>query len=171
MNTNTQSARKSLLVDKKAQGAIIWRCTAHWFIFIAGAGFVSFLVQVCMDPFAGFSANVSSAFRSFVPILLTLAAFLPVFVYDYLKLSHRIFGPVYRIRDMLQNAEENQPLEPLQVREDDTHAALVEDLNSLVHMVNQYREAEKIFSKAKSPAAETDSKVASETTEEPQAAH
>ena len=171
MNTNTQSALKALLKDKKAQGAIIWRCTAHWFIFMAGAGFVSFLVQVCINPFAGFSANVSSAFRSFLPILLTLAAFLPVFVYDYLKLSHRIFGPVYRIRDMLKNAEEHQPLEPLQVREDDTHAALVEDLNALVHMVNQYREAERIFAKAKKPAAATDAPVADPVEAEPQTAN
>lgn len=165
MTTNNPSARKSLLVDKKAQGAIIWRCTAHWFIFMAGAGFVSFLVQVCMDPFAGFGANVNSAFRSFMPILLTLAAFLPVFVYDYLKLSHRIFGPVFRIRDMLKNAEDDQPLEPLQVREDDTHAELVEDLNSLVQMVNQYREAQKIFSPAKEPSVEAKTPATAEVSE------
>ena len=139
MNTGNQSTRKALLVDKKAQGTIIWRCTAHWFVFIAASGFIAFIVQVCMNPFAGLQANAGDAFRSFAPVLITLAAFLPVFVYDYLKLSHRIFGPVFRIRGMLKQLETSEHIEPLKVRENDTHAELVEDLNALVKMVNEYR--------------------------------
>ena len=139
MNAGTKSTRKALLVDKKSQGMIIWRCTAHWFLFVAAASFIAFIVQVCMNPFAGLKVNAGDAFRSFAPTLITLAAFLPVFVYDYLKLSHRIFGPVFRIRAMLKQLETEEQIEPLKVRENDSHAELVEDLNALVKMVNDYK--------------------------------
>lgn len=140
MNSSTLAKRGSLLIDKKSQGQIIVRCSLHWLIFTSAAGVVGFIIQFCMNPYGGLGQNFSDSLVSFGPTLLTLACLTPVFIYDYVKLSHQIIGPALRIRRTLQSLARDESVSRMKLRENDLHTDLVEDLNAVIDMIDQAKQ-------------------------------
>lgn len=141
MITRKAKSRAKLICDLKTQGQIIRMASLHWAIFCVTSVALATLVQFCSNPFEGVYANVVAGLRAFAPAILVAICLCPVFVYDFLKLSNRIFGPIPRVRNMIRTMRAGEHVEPLQAREDDVHADLVADINGLIKLLGESRAA------------------------------
>lgn len=58
-------------------------------------------------------------------------------IYDAVKLSHRIVGPIYRIRKAIQAVAAGEELEPIQLRQGDYLQELKDDFNEMLKALEQ----------------------------------
>ncbi|MEM9940925.1 MAG: hypothetical protein AAF939_05005 [Planctomycetota bacterium] len=131
--------RTQMITDVKTQGIIVRKTLLHWTIFTLSSLMISVIIQFCNNPFDTFSNNFVKAIRTFAPVMLTLICVGPIFIFDFLKLSNRIFGPIPRIRNKIRALAKGEFVSQLKTREDDTHLDLVEDINLLIQMIQVSR--------------------------------
>lgn len=154
IKANRKETRSKLIIDLRTQGQIIRMAAMHWIIFCVTSVALAVFVHYCSNPFAGVYANFINGLKSFAPVVFVAVCLCPVFVYDFLKLSNRIFGPVPRFHSMIKTMRAGEEVEPLQTRKDDIHADLIADVNGLIALVSEGRKA--LRSRDKVEASETD---------------
>jgi hypothetical protein len=73
-----------------------------------------------------------------VGIGVTLFAYVVLlFLYDAMTFSHRVVGPLYRIRKMIQAVTTGEAVERLQLRKGDFLQELKDDLNEMLQSLEQ----------------------------------
>jgi sensor histidine kinase YesM len=60
-----------------------------------------------------------------------------LFIYDAIKLTHRIVGPLYRIRKTLQAVAAGEEMDLVKLREGDLLQELKDDLNEMLKVLEQ----------------------------------
>ncbi|MBI4375194.1 MAG: hypothetical protein HY549_01970 [Elusimicrobia bacterium] len=65
-------------------------------------------------------------------LVIALALNLAISLFAGLYYSHRLAGPIYRIRRALQEAQEGKPVPPIVLRKNDQFKDLAEDINRLL---------------------------------------
>lgn len=73
----------------------------------------------------------------FAPALVATLLLLPILVWDTVKFSHRIFGPIYRFRCVLQALAAGEPVPPVRLRQDDFLTEVRDDLNHLLETLQR----------------------------------
>lgn len=139
MSRRSRSIRNSFFRDEPRHRDLVVRCSLHWLVFSAATVVIAGLLAYCMDPFQSAEGLLNTAIRSSAPTFLALAALLPVFVYDYVKLSNRIFGPVRRIRGLVKTLAEGGDVDRINLRKGDSHTELATDMNTLLDSINGLR--------------------------------
>jgi signal transduction histidine kinase len=120
MKTTKQEAaperRRKILVDKKTQRALAVRMIFHCLIFMVAGGLMASVHQYLSNPFkdrAELFSNLTSSFYAYACAFLVL---LPALVYDSLKLSNRVVGPICRLRDTMKRLAQGEDVEPMKFR-------------------------------------------------------
>lgn len=127
--------RKIILIDKEVQlriagRVIIYWCAAILFVILPLTFFKTFTV-----PGSLFLNNLVEVGREHSPVFLIMLAFLPLAVYDSIKLSHKFTGPIYRLRkdlDRFQNGEDVK----FSFRKDDFWTDIPESINAIVDKID-----------------------------------
>ncbi len=70
------------------------------------------------------------------PVFIILLALLPVFVWDTVKLSHRLAGPMYRFHKTVQRLAAGEEVEPIKLRKGDPWNDFAIDFNAMVERFN-----------------------------------
>lgn len=125
--------RSKKYVDKAVQGAVLRRFLFHGFVLMAVGSLLSLMVQFLSNPFQDASTLMGQFWQSAGPFMVVLAALLPIFVWDTVKLTNRIVGPMCRVRSALHqvNAGDRQT-QPLKFREGDFWVDLADELNTAI---------------------------------------
>ena len=63
---------------------------------------------------------------------------LPVFVYDTMKLSNRIAGPVVRLRSTMDQIRKGENTASLQFRDGDYWQEMADEFNEMVHELKRH---------------------------------
>jgi hypothetical protein len=135
--------RKRLLVDRKLQGALLFRIVIYWCFAVLTVC----LVTLCLRLLT-FSGPVDSfseifAFGEFFTqhgiVILASLVLVPIVAYDVLVLSNRFAGPLCRMRRSLQALGAGEPIEPIRFREHDFLQDLAEEFNAVADRVEQLR--------------------------------
>ena len=71
--------------------------------------------------------------KEYYPPLLIFLLLLPVAAWDAVKVSHRVVGPLVRIRHGLQQLAAGQPVQPVRFREGDYLLELRDDFNAMLN--------------------------------------
>ncbi|MEM9409606.1 MAG: hypothetical protein AAGA30_00710 [Planctomycetota bacterium] len=136
-----QKQRRKSLIDAKTQGVILRKALFHWVVFLVCGMFFGTIVQICAHPFEPISTNLTNSIKGSLPMLLTFACLCPIFAYDFLKLSNRVFGPVIRIRKTIRKLAQGKKAEKINTRKKDCHGELVRDVNRLIEIVQSNNDA------------------------------
>lgn len=124
---SSKNTRKSKYVNSMLQGNLMLRMVMYWAIYnfalvatMAGEG----LVKIVPDVIDGSQSHSFGAFfAGFIDqqgsMLLAMAALCPLLIWDMLRYSHRIAGPLYRFRKALTDHLDGQPLQKVSLREGD----------------------------------------------------
>jgi len=125
--------RNSNFADWEVQSFLVFRLCLHWALFlVATAVGVLIWIRFYSSPVASWQEIRTQFFTTFLPVLITSIAILPVFVLDAVRLSNRFTGPVFRLRKTLSNLTKGKQEVALEFRENDFWKSLATDFNSVV---------------------------------------
>ena len=125
------------IVDGRVQRGIVVRLLVYWafclFFMVLPLAFArtfaepetlwtTHLVQVCFDN---------------LPVFATMSLVLPLAIYDVLKFSNRIVGPVFRLRRELEKFQAGEDFEEISIREKDFWMDLSDGFNSLTKRISE----------------------------------
>ena len=82
-----------------------------------------------------FLNNIVEVAREHSPVFLIMLAFLPLAIYDSIKLSHKFAGPIYRLRKDLARLQQGEDVQ-FSFRKDDFWTDIPDSMNSLVAKID-----------------------------------
>jgi hypothetical protein len=119
------------------QGKLLWRFVMYWVIYQSTMWNIMFFWQVLSEG----RGNVLEQYARFVanqyPMLLCLLILIPFFAWDAIRFSHRVAGPLHRIRTTIQAIEAGRTLRPVTLRDGDYLQEVIDDLNSLIVFLDE----------------------------------
>lgn len=133
-----KTLRKRLYVDS-VQREIIVRTIMQWYFYMSAILLVVCLGAVWMDPSILAIKYVFQAFVYFAPAIVASLILLPLFIYDMLKATNRIAGPIYRLRCAFKQISEGKAIAPVKFRDGDSFQELADDFNQLAQLVAEQR--------------------------------
>lgn len=145
--------RGKLLIDNRVQLSLVKRVTLHWVAFIALFLCIVFTLELFLrEPGVSLGQTVLLSLQKNALMLVLMAAIMPAFLYDTVKMSHRFAGPVSRLKHGLSSLATGQPVEKLNFRKGDFWGDLAEDFNRVVDRM----EVEASASSSSSQSSEND---------------
>ena len=148
--------RRKLLVDRFLQGRLMLRVALYWTLYHAALWHSLVLVRYLQHRFAGLSgAEVPSfreeyfrAFQDSQTLLLAAVLLLPAVIWETLRQTHRVAGPLFRFQATLQALilGENPPA--VQLRKGDLLKPFEQTMNEFLEFY-----AEQKATAQKTPAA------------------
>lgn len=130
--------RSRLLIDAPVQLMLVRRVLVHWLLFFAL--FILCLVTLeyfLREPGTNLWDSLNLVLSKYTLLFLLIAALLPVFIYDTLKMSHRFAGPVYRLKKSMKSLAEGEQVPPLKFRSKDFWSEISSDFNRIAHRLDQ----------------------------------
>lgn len=127
---------KSLYVDTRVQGTLARRVVFHFLMFIVVGAMVGLFLQFLGDPFKPIRSHISAFWSQSGPYIVALLCMLPVFVKDTVALTHRMAGPIVRLRSHIRAIAEGEDVDPLKFRDGDFFRDLPPLFNQMIEKLN-----------------------------------
>ncbi len=134
-----QNRRGKKFIDRQVQGRLVLGITVHWLLY--------FTLILCSIPMwhmitvSGFSKSfplvLADSWSQMTPVFLFLAAVLPIFIWETLKLSHRFVGPMYRLRSAIRSINAGEEFRPVKFRDDDFWQEVADDFNTMMERLTE----------------------------------
>lgn len=134
--TMSNHPRRTFLVNREFQIGLASRLTCYWaLIWLA--------VFVCPTLVRGFSESVSYSelasrmiSENWFPLVVSIILF-PLVIWDSLRFSNRISGPLLRLNRALKELESGQPMGPVRLRHGDFCQDIAQSLNQVAEQMQQ----------------------------------
>ena len=145
----SKQKRKKVFIDPAVQGALLKRLMMHWFAFAFGATWTIVILQVMTHGIQhSLSYHLDLVWKQYGILILVMFCFLPAFVYDSIKLSHRFAGPIYKLRRVLKQMADGEDIQPLSFRKGDYWFNIAEDVNRIAERLRQTEKNEPVKEEA-----------------------
>jgi hypothetical protein len=133
--------RRRLVVDPKMQFRLVLRIGWYLVLWTLAAFHVSFLFYLYATFLRGgahrdFAGLYVDFFAYEKPLVTTLVVLAPLVLYDILKFSHRISGPLYRCRRVMRDMAAGKTVDEFKARERDFLDDVFVDFNALIRAWN-----------------------------------
>jgi len=131
-----KSLRRRLFVDSKLQGAVVFRIVLYWLV-------CQFMTAVLLGGCKTVTGadHVAEEMGLFCRCaLFSTLGFLPLAVFDMVRLSHRFAGPMVRYRRAMHDLGRGEHVEPLRFRDGDYWQDLATDFNAVLARLESRRE-------------------------------
>lgn len=138
----SEQKRKKVFIDPAVQGALLRRLMMHWFAFAFGATWTIVILQVMTHGIQHpLSYHLEQVWKQYGILILVMLCFLPAFVYDSVRLSHRFAGPIYKLRGVLKAMADGQDIKPMRFRKGDYWFNIADDVNRIAERLRQSKES------------------------------
>jgi hypothetical protein len=129
--------RKRLWVDPAFQCRLLARLCLHLLLFALAVIHITFLFELMGHlAWSEVGQGVGRLYLEFLgrqkPVLVTLVLVTPLLLYDLLRFSHRIAGPLYRCRQVMGEMANGRSVPAFQPRKHDLMRELFRAFNALV---------------------------------------
>lgn len=121
--------RSKIFVNRGIQGAMALRFGMYWVVYhicLWHGAFMYFFLRARLSHLigeAGPMMSVSELYGKFMadylPITVTMLLLLPIVVYEMIRQTHRIAGPLVRFSKAMQEMRDGQVIQPVKLREGD----------------------------------------------------
>lgn len=75
--------------------------------------------------------------RSNLPVIICLLVLVPVMAWDTIRFSHRLVGPLIRLRKTMQAIADGEAVRPIKLREGDYLAEVRDDFNKMLEVLQK----------------------------------
>jgi len=133
--------RTRIWVDPGVQSRLLTRLGAYMLIYTITLLHIGFAVEA-FDKIilSGEDTWVGTLYLDYLwghkSLLIAMFLILPMLLYDLLKFSHRIVGPLFRCRKVMQDMAEGKQVEEFVPRKRDLMQELFQTFNTLIHVWN-----------------------------------
>jgi len=129
--------RKRLYIDPKIQGTLLVRTTVYWLLCLFTASSVLAVWMTITGPARPLRHPFHDFWNEFGPAFIFATLMLPVALFDLLRLSNKIAGPMYRLRNELHKLAMGEPARPIELRSGDFGTDLAQEFNAVLRRVNE----------------------------------
>ncbi|MEQ1827472.1 MAG: hypothetical protein ABL921_16050 [Pirellula sp.] len=147
--------RRKVVVDVQTQRVLAMRMVFHCMLFTVVGGISVTVNEYMTNSAMNLQLLQESVTRNFISYSCTILALLPLLIYDSMKLSNRIVGPICRLRDSMRKIASNEQVDRLNFRVRDYWQEVPGEFNAMVDRlrsdVADAREAD--LSESELPAA------------------
>lgn len=139
-----RSLRKSTFVNKRIQGRILGRIAAYWLLYHFVLWNCLFLFHYAQYRLAIAHGAPSLSFRQlygqfcaeFYPLIVCATVILPAFLWDFVKLTHRIAGPLVGFQNALRELRAGRRVAHVEMRQRDLLNEFQAELNEFLTYYN-----------------------------------
>jgi hypothetical protein len=133
----TNYKRRRLWVDTPFQGRLLFRIGFYMLMYALLVWHIGFTFEVLMSIARnGFSKGMSTIYmeylRSQTPLLYAFAVIAPILLYDMLKFSNRVAGPLFRCRRVMEEMAEGKQVPEFIPRKHDLLREFFQAFNALI---------------------------------------
>src|SRR5262249_19320403 len=132
--------RKRLWVDPPFQARLLVRMTTYLALFSVVVWHLSFLFETLRELGTGKHVTFVELYLGFIqrqmPLLVAFLLLTPPLLYNLLKFSHRIAGPLFRCRRMMREMAAGEVVPEFKPRQGDLMNELIEAFNELIRVNN-----------------------------------
>ena len=146
-NNPNHVPRKKYFVNSRIQGRILTRLGMYWAIYhfsLWQSLFVFRYIQYRMAVMEGgesmsFVQLYTQFWNDYSPLLSCAGLLLPIFVWDLLKMTHRVAGPLVRFQNTLKRLEAGETVPPIKLREGDLLTEFQDAFNNFMKHYEELR--------------------------------
>ncbi|MBI1901776.1 MAG: hypothetical protein HYS13_11785 [Planctomycetia bacterium] len=140
VNTNKSDKRGQWFIDRKLQGAMIWRVFVYWLscMFVMTVLLIAWRMAFS-GPARGFLTHFDDLWFHYSPAVVVSLFIIPLLVVDVLRFSNRFAGPVFRLRRELKRLADGEAVRPVHFRKGDFWHELAEDFNRVASQLEELR--------------------------------
>ncbi len=140
MNKKQKKAlRKKLFINREVQGDIIKRSIFHWYLCTSLILLTVVIYTAFRDPSESALLLVYEMWNHFSPAILASFVLLPIFIYDVIRASNRVAGPLHRLTNEMKQLADGKVVKPLRFRDGDYWQGLADQFNELAQVVQNER--------------------------------
>lgn len=129
-------ARKRLLVDREVQWAFLLRAIGYWLMCVLTVLLLLSFTSMLAEPMCVFFPDADGPWLRLGPTVVCAVLFLPVVIYDFLRVSNRLVGPVLRLRRAMRALASGEHVEPLKFRDGDFWCDFANEFNALARRLH-----------------------------------
>src|SRR5262249_48664411 len=123
-NMKGDAKRSRLWVDPGFQSRLLLRLVCYFVLFSFAVIHVGFVVQAMIEVGAnGVRGGIDEFYVDYLgqqmPLLYSFLLIMPILLYDLLKFSHRLAGPLFRCRRVMQDMAEGKAVSEFRPRQFD----------------------------------------------------
>jgi hypothetical protein len=138
-----RSQRRRLFIDYPVQGTLLIRAVFFWMVtLISQVVMVLFFAMMTSSTVADFYLRGQQLWWHLELVMLASALILPAILIDFLRLSHRWVGPIFRLRASLQALNRGEAVKPIAFRDGDFWQELAVEFNQAAEELKRLRTAE-----------------------------
>ncbi len=145
--------REKIFVGSPIQVALVKRAILYWAAFTVFVAVLLAAIHSFARPDQGPWAHFLNVLLHHWPILLLSVAMLPLVIYDSIRFSHRLAGPMLRFHQELERHSQGEEIRPLHFRQNDFWKDLAEQINLLVNRVGDAEARVSAFRPSPKPKA------------------
>ena len=124
--------RSRLYITPAFQAPVLRRVCLYWFICLLFVTLPLVIAETMADPSRLFFQHLGQLVFRFWPAYLSMVCLLPFLLLDCLRVTHRIAGPLVRVRRQISKALTGEPVTPIKFRSDDPWRDFADEVNQLV---------------------------------------
>ena len=128
--------RKKLFVDRRVQLPFLARAVGYWLLCVLTVMLLLVFTSMLAEPIRAIVPEADGPWLRLGPTLICSVLFLPVVVYDFLRLSNRLVGPVLRLRKAMRALAAGEHVDPLRFREGDFWQEFADEFNAVARRVH-----------------------------------
>ncbi len=137
--------RRRVFVSRMIQGRLVLRVVGFWFVYhfvLVAAMFLYHYARYFGEQLAGGPAqSFAELFQQFYvtnsSLVVCALAVLPLVVWDAVKTTHRIAGPLVRFQKVLNQMAEGEKVERIKLRDGDLLVELQDAFNAYIDKRNE----------------------------------
>ena len=135
-----KSRRKKTYVNRRVQGRILGRVAAYWILYHFVLWHGLFVYRYAQHRVAVAGGESAVSFRQlysqfcadYAPLLFCAALILPLFMIDFVRMTHRIVGPLVRVRNALLQLMAGQRVPCVEFRKGDLITEFESEFNEFL---------------------------------------
>jgi hypothetical protein len=141
------SRRRKTYVNSRVQGRFIGRIAAYWVMYHVVLWHGLFVYRYAQVRMSAGDGQVIGPFRSvywqfcidYSPLLICALLIMPLFMLDFVRMTHRFVGPLVRIRESLVGLMDRRPVSRIEFRNGDLLPELQATFNDFLSFYEQQR--------------------------------
>lgn len=142
-----KSRRKKQYVNARVQGRIIGRMAAYWILYHFVLWHGLFVYRYAQHRLSSAGGGTAMPFREmygefwtdYSPLLFCAALILPLFMIDFVRMTHRIVGPLVRVRHALHQLMDGQRVNSVEFRKGDLLTEFESEFNEFLAFYDSRR--------------------------------
>jgi hypothetical protein len=127
------------IVNPTNKISIICCCVKQWLICVVAVLIFVTAASVWMKPSDWVWVHLADNFWGCLPFVVASLLLLPCFIFDRLKATNQLAGPITRLQADMKKLNNGDTLSTLKFREGDHWAELAQDFNALAEEINRER--------------------------------